>query len=82
MKTTSEYFNLSIDELLEDGNEYGYTREECKLFDEGLKVHFCDDVAEFEEEKKDIIDWYKNTQGLDFSTALTTVNKRIAMIFN
>ena len=36
IKKSTEYFGLTEDELLEEWNEYGYTREECKLFDETL----------------------------------------------
>lgn len=82
MKTTKTYFNTDVDTLLEDGNEYGYTREECKIYDEGLKVHFCEDIEEYEEEKEDIIKWYKKTLGLQLVNELITVNKRIAMIFS
>lgn len=77
-----EYFNTDDKTLLSDGNNYGYTREECKLFDEGLKVHFCEDTEEYEKEKEDVIKWYKESQGLDLVIELETINKRIAMVFN
>lgn len=83
LKTTQEYFNADIETLVSAGNDYGYTIEECKLFDEGLKVHFCEDIEEYEREKEKIIHWYKyGPCGLDFDKALRTINGRIAMIFN
>lgn len=52
MIKTTEYFNMSADELLEIRNEYGYTREECKILDDGIKVTFFDSLEEYEEEKE------------------------------
>lgn len=52
MKTTQEYFNLSVDELLTIKNKFGYTKEECLLLDEGIEIIFFDNEEELEEEKK------------------------------
>ncbi|MBW9157990.1 hypothetical protein [Clostridium tagluense] len=41
IKTTLEYFNKTLDELLIT-NLDGYEKEEYKLFDDGLEVVFSD----------------------------------------
>ena len=78
MKTTIEYFNLSMDELLVT-NEYGYTKEENLLFDDGLRVLFFDDEKELKTEKTDI-EAYMNTYNYEVKTILKTINERIALI--
>lgn len=80
MKTTMEYFKMSIDELLQDRG-HGYTREECKLLDEGLKVTFFDDMKEYEQEKEECIKWHKENFDMDLKTTLLTINERVAMVF-
>ncbi|MEG1477117.1 MAG: hypothetical protein RSC38_05240 [Oscillospiraceae bacterium] len=71
---------MGIDELLRV-NADGYTREECKLFDAGFKVHFSEDT-DYKEEREDVIEWYKKNLGLSLIIELETINQRIAMIFN
>ncbi len=56
MRTTQEYFNLSTDELQEIRNEYGYTKEECLLFDESDDTKFFDNLEHLEGSK----DFYKS----------------------
>jgi predicted oxidoreductase (fatty acid repression mutant protein) len=79
MKTTQEYFNMTSDELLEDSNNYGYTREECKLFDEGVEVVFFDDEKELEEEKVQFDDYIKS-HDFTIKAKVKTINERIAVI--
>lgn len=43
MKTTQEYFNMSVEELQEIRNEYEYTREECLLLDAAFTTQFYTD---------------------------------------
>lgn len=79
MKTTQEYFGLTVDELLEVRNEYGYTREECKLFDDGVKVVFFDSEQEVEDEKWQFHD-YVISNNFTIKETLKTINERIAVI--
>ena len=79
MKTTQEYFNKTVSELVENWNEEGYTKEECLLFDDGLKVIFFDDEAELENEKEEI-EKYCKLYGYEIKEKVLTVNERIAMI--
>ena len=54
MIKTMEYFKMSIDELLHINNkESGWTREECKIYDDGTHITFFDSVEEYEKEKED-----------------------------
>ena len=80
MKTTQEYFNMGIDELLETDTD-GYTREERKIFDAGFKVYFFDSEKEYHKEKQSCIEWYKNA-GFKPVLVLKTINERIAIAFN
>lgn len=56
MRTTQEYFNLSTDKLQEVRNEYGYTKEECMLFDASYNTQLFDNLEHLEDSK----DFYKN----------------------
>lgn len=78
MKTTIQYFNLTIDELL-NSNENGYTKEENLLFDSGLEVVFLDDEKEFQEELNGIKE-HMELRGYETMETLKTVNERIAVI--
>jgi len=82
IKTTQEYFNMTIDELLVDRG-YGYTREECKLFDDGLKVVFYDNIKELEEDKTELTEWMQNatsTYRMEVQRVLLTINERLAVV--
>jgi len=82
IKTTQEYFNLTIDELLEIKNKYGYTREECKLFDAGATVTFFDDEKEFAHEMKNVggFQEYMDIHKYEIKAILKTINERIAVV--
>ena len=75
MRTTQEYFNMSKEELQEIRNEYGYTREECKLLDEGLEVHFCSD----EQSSVEDANWLRR-QGYTIERVLKMIDGRVAVI--
>ena len=77
--TTREYFGLSVDELMEIRNEQGYTREECKLFDEGVEVVFFDDKEEYQEEKEEFKK-YLTSKGYEIKATVRTLNERLAVI--
>lgn len=79
MKTTQQYFNLTIDELLAIRNEYGYTKEECLLFDDGVEIVFFDSEKELAEEKQDF-DSYLKSKEYEIKETVKTINKRIAVI--
>lgn len=74
-----DYFKLSEAELLEVRNESDYTKEECKLFDDGLNVTFFDSEDEMMEESEEFLNWlaYKK---LELKALIKTVNGRIAVV--
>lgn len=77
MRTTQEYFNLSTDELQEIRNEYGYTKEECLLFDESEKTLLFDSLGHLEESKE----FYKNMR-YEIGETLKMTNGRYALLLN
>jgi len=78
MKTTTEHFNLTTDELLVS-NENGYTKEENLLFDSGLEIIFLDNDNEFSMELEGIKEHMK-PKGYGTMDTLKTINERIAVI--
>jgi hypothetical protein len=83
MTKTTEYFKMKENELLELRNEYGYTREDCKIFDEGLKVTFFDNVNQYEQGIEEEKQWTKNyNPDLEIKTELLTVGERVAVIYH
>ncbi|GCD12609.1 hypothetical protein [Clostridium tagluense] len=78
IKTTQEYFNIGIDELLFNNSD-GYTKEELKLFDDGLEVVFFDNEKELEEEKEQFKK-YTQSKKYEIKATLQTINKRIAIV--
>jgi hypothetical protein len=82
MIKTTDYFKMSIDELLQIRNDYGYTREECKIFDDGIKVTFFDSVEEYEKEKEDHQQWVKSCDSrLELQAELLMINERVAVVY-
>lgn len=81
IKTTQEYFNMSLDELLEIRNEYNYTREECKLFDDGLEIVFFDNEQELINEQKQFNKHIVNRR-FEVKAIVKTINERIAVVLN
>lgn len=77
MRTTQEYFNLSTTELQEIRNEYGYTREECILFDESYNTQLFDSLEHLESSKE----FYKNI-GYEVGETLQMSNGRFALLLN
>jgi len=78
MKTTTEHFNLTTDELLVS-NENGYTKEENLLFDSGLEIIFLDNNNEFSMELEGIKEHMK-LRGYGTMDTLKTINERITVI--
>lgn len=79
MKTTQEYFNLTMDELLTIRNEYGYTKEECLLFDDGSEIVFFDNEKELENEKEEFNNYIQSKE-YEIKETVKTINERIAVI--
>ena len=79
VQTTTKYFGMSADDLSEAINDYGYTREECKILDEGLEVTFFEHRKSIDE--KDIKE-YTNRTRMELKAILRTTDNRYAVIFN
>ncbi|PKR82883.1 hypothetical protein [Heyndrickxia camelliae] len=79
IKTTVEYFDKDIDELLETRSDTMYTKEENLLFDEGLNVTFFDDMEEYEFEQDQFEEWM-TSRGMELKALLKTINGRIAAV--
>ncbi len=54
MRTTNDYFNMSNEELQKVANEYGYTKEECLLFDGSENTRIFESLENLENSKP----WY------------------------
>lgn len=78
IKTTQEYFNKTIDELLV-ANKYNYTREENLLYDSGDRISFFDSLEELKNEKTEYESYIKNYR-LEIKDIVKTINERIAVI--
>lgn len=76
MKTTMEYFNKNLDELLMT-NEKGYTEEETLILKDGLKAIFCDDEQECNET---LNDYKKQFPKLECKHILKTINERYVIV--
>ena len=77
MRTTQEYFNMTKKALQEIRNEYGYTKEECMLFDASYNTQLFDSLEHLETSK----DFYKNT-GYEIGEILQMSNGRFALLLN
>ena len=82
MKTSQEYFNMGVEELQEVMNEHGYTREDNKILDEGLRVHFFENKEIYDSLGVDCQLFFKSQQDLDLKEVLLMTTGRIAMIFD
>ena len=81
MKTTVEFFNMNKEELTKVVNEYGYTKEECKLFDSSAKtILLAGDTPK--EEIQDTIQWYRVVSRFEFSEMLQLTDNRIALLLD
>ena len=79
MIKTTEYFGMEIDELLATNKESGWTREECKIYDDGLEVVWYDNEQEMEEDKEKLQE-YLQQKGYEIKHILLTINERIAIV--
>ena len=76
IQTTQEYFGMTTEQLAEVRNEYGYTREDCKILDDGLKVLFYDKLESIENEND------LSYTRLEMKAILKTIDNRYAVILN
>lgn len=76
---TTDYFNMSVEELLKTNVESGWTREECKIYDEGVQVAWYDDIEEMQEDLSNL-QRYLDTHDLHIKEILSTINERIVVI--
>ncbi len=67
MRTTQEYFDMPKEELQEIRNEYGYTREECKLFDESENTIIFGSLEDLNGQKG----WYSDRYEVGEALAMT-----------
>ena len=76
---TENYFNMALDELLVINKESEWTREECKIQDDGLEIIYFDNEQELEDEK-DELNEYMTLYNYEVKAKLLTINKRIALV--
>lgn len=81
VQTTQEYFGMTTEQLSEVRNEHGYTREDNKMLDEGLEVHWYDDLKTIEDETEEMQSYLKES-GMELKAILKTVNNQYVVIFN
>lgn len=79
MIKTTDYFKMSIDELLTINKESGWTREECKIYDEGLQIVWYDSQEEMKEDRESL-QRYLDRHDFHIKEELLTINERIAVI--
>jgi hypothetical protein len=73
---------MTSDELLKT-NKGWWTKEECKLLDEGVKVTFFDSIEEYDQEKQDYEKWIKDyNSDLELKAELLTINERVVVIYH
>ena len=77
IRTTLEYFGMNREQLAEIRNEYGYTREDNKIFDEGLKVHFFEHFDSINDEE---FKSYLKSSDMELKVILKTIDDRFAVI--
>lgn len=77
MRTTQEYFKMSKEKLQKVANDYGYTREECKLLDESEKTVFYNELDQIEEDKAFYI-----SQKYEIGEILKMTDGRYALLLN
>ena len=76
--TTQEYFNMTAEELQEIRNEYGYTKEECKLLDAAVKVSFLNSIEDIADNIKYTVEILR----MECINILSMIDGRIAILYN
>ena len=57
---TTDYFNKSIEELSELRNDGTWTREECLICDDGLKIVFYSTLENLHNNYEETVSYYKS----------------------
>lgn len=83
---TTDYFNKTIDELSELRNDNTWTREECLICDDGLKVCFYSTLENLESNYEETTNYYKSIR-LELKAVLemqvpNTNGNKYAMVFD
>ena len=81
IKTTKEFFNMTVEELEVMSKENGYTIEECKLFNEADEVAFLSNIEQFNNIGVDHELCMKMHRGLDLEDCLVMTDGRVARLY-
>ena len=57
---TTDYFNKSIEELSELRNDGTWTKEECLICDDGLKIVFYATLEHLQKDYEETVSYYKS----------------------
>lgn len=82
---TTVYFNKSIEELSELRNDGTWTREECFICDDGLKICFYSTLENLQKDYEETVAYYKSIR-LEVKAVLemqvpNTNNNKYAIVF-
>jgi hypothetical protein len=80
---TTDYFNKSIEELSELRNDGTWTREECLICDDGIKIVFYNTLEYLQKDYEEIVNYYNR---FDVKAVLemqvpNTNNNKYAVVF-
>ena len=82
---TTDYFNKSIDELSELRNDGTWTRDECLICDDGLKIVFYSTLENLHNDYEETVSYY-NLIKMEVKAVLemqvpNTNNNKYAIVF-
>ena len=82
---TTDYFNKSIEELSELRNDGIWTREECLICDDGLKIVFYSTLENLQKDYEETVSYYKSIK-MEVKAVLemqvpNTNNNKYAIVF-
>ena len=82
---TTDYFNKSIEELSELRNDGIWTREECLICDDGLKIVFYSELENLQKDYEETVSYYKSIK-MEVKAVLemqvpNTNNNKYAIVF-
>ena len=82
---TTDYFNKSIEELSELRNDGTWTREECLICDDGLKIVFYSTLENLQKNYEKTVSYYKSIK-MEVKAVLemqvpNTNNNKYAIVF-
>jgi hypothetical protein len=80
MKTTEEFFKMTVKELEEKSHDNGRTIEECKLFNEADVVVFLSNVEQFNNIGVDH-ELFMKMQGMSLEENLIMIDGRVALLY-